>query len=268
MPIIPIDDLNDPRIRVYRDVQGGMKRRTSNGFIVESRIAVERALRSPYELVSILSDDRAINDLANDSVDDTDVFVVPRDVIDQVVGFEFHRGMLAYVRRRPNPTLDEIATDEVSSTLVLCPQIADPTNLAGIIRNCAAFGVNGLLLGPTCADPFSRRVARVSMGNVFRLPIRIATDFAQDIVDLRERKQFELVATVLNSEAEHLSDAKRSSRIALLFGNEGPGLSEQWIATCDRRVTLPMQRDADSLNVATASGIFLYHFTVVCKDDE
>ena len=47
--------------------------------------------------------------------------------------------------------------------MVVCPRVVDPTNLGGIIRNCCAFGATGLLLGPGCADPFSRRVVRVSM---------------------------------------------------------------------------------------------------------
>lgn len=153
-----------------------------------------------------------------------------------------------------------------SATLVVCPQIADPTNLAGIIRNCAAFGADALILGPACADPFSRRVARVSMGNVFRLPIRVATDLPSDLIELRERWAVELIATVLDASAEQLSRSKRTSHVALLFGSEGPGLGQQWVQLCDRRVTLPMQREADSLNVATASGIFLYHFTVACED--
>lgn len=264
MPVIPIDDLDDPRIGVYRNLQGARKSPSLEGFIVESRIAVERALRSPFHLVSILTDDRAVADLPPERVDNTKVYVVSRDLIDRVVGFEFHRGMLAFVRRRPNPPLEQIMADASSTTLVICPQIADPTNLAGIIRNCTAFGVDALILGPACADAFSRRVARVSMGNVFRLPIRVASDLERELVELRERWEVELIATVTDSDAEHLTRSDRAKRVGLLFGNEGPGLGEHWIQRCNRRVTVPMKRDADSLNVATASGIFLYHFTVVC----
>jgi tRNA G18 (ribose-2'-O)-methylase SpoU len=266
MSIIPIHDLDDPRIRIYRNIQEAMTTSPSQGFIVESRIAVERALHSPFPLVSILSDDRAIDDLPVNSIENTDVYVVRRELIDDVVGFEFHRGMLAHVLPRPNPPLEQLVANSSSATLVVCPQIADPTNLAGIIRNCAAFGTQGLILGANCANPFSRRVARVSMGNLFRLPIRIAADLKQDLIALRGRWGVELIATVLDSTAEHLAQSNRPARMGLLLGSEGPGLSRPWIQLCDRRVTLPMKRDADSLNVATASGIFLYHFTVACQE--
>jgi tRNA G18 (ribose-2'-O)-methylase SpoU len=58
-----------------------------------------------------------------------------------------------------------------------------------------------------------------------------------------------------------LSKATRSPRFGLLFGNEAAGLSSDWIAACDERVTIPMSTEADSLNVAVAAGIFLHRFT-------
>jgi tRNA G18 (ribose-2'-O)-methylase SpoU len=57
-----------------------------------------------------------------------------------------------------------------------------------------------------------------------------------------------------------LQEAQRHERMALLFGSEGRGLQPEWVALCDRRITLPMHPGTDSLNVAVASGIFLYHF--------
>jgi len=75
----------------------------------------------------------------------------------------------------------------------------------------------------------------------------------------------ELVATVLDATAEPLETARRTPRMVLLIGNEGHGLSADWIAACDRRVTLPMQHGTDSLNASAASAVFLYHFTRVAK---
>jgi tRNA G18 (ribose-2'-O)-methylase SpoU len=70
-----------------------------------------------------------------------------------------------------------------------------------------------------------------------------------------------LAATVLDKDAQPLEDARRPARFGLLLGSEAQGLNQEWIAACDRRVTIPMQRGADSLNVATAASVFLYHFT-------
>ena len=71
----------------------------------------------------------------------------------------------------------------------------------------------------------------------------------------------ELAATVLADDAEPLNGAARARRFGILFGNEAQGLDERVIAACDRKVTIPMKLGTDSLNVAVAAGIFLYHFT-------
>ena len=75
----------------------------------------------------------------------------------------------------------------------------------------------------------------------------------------------ELVGAVLDPSAQPLPEACRAGRLALLFGNEADGLRPDLLALCSRRVTIPMQPPVDSLNVAVAAGVFLHHFTRVCK---
>ena len=81
-----------------------------------------------------------------------------------------------------------------------------------------------------------------------------------DLKSLQSRG-VELIATVLDESAEPLGDVTPPARTAMLFGNEAQGLSPGHIALCDRRVTIPMKLGTDSLNVAVAAGVFLYHFT-------
>ena len=70
-----------------------------------------------------------------------------------------------------------------------------------------------------------------------------------------------MVATVLDERAERLSQVERMSRVGLVIGNEGFGLSEETVRICQRKVTIPIQSGVDSLNVAVASGVCLYHFS-------
>ena len=83
----------------------------------------------------------------------------------------------------------------------------------------------------------------------------------RDLKRLRDEWGVELAATVLDDAAEPLSHAGRAGRFGLLFGNEAQGLDGEHVAVCQRRVTIPMKLGTDSLNVAVAAGIFLYHFT-------
>ncbi len=103
------------------------------------------------------------------------------------------------------------------------------------------------------------------MGTVFHLPIVRSLDLVGDVALLKQRCGVELIATVLSDQAEALSGAKRTRRVGLCFGGEAHGLSGPLIDQCDRRVTIPMQNGTDSLNVAVAAGIVMYHF---CQNAE
>jgi len=74
-----------------------------------------------------------------------------------------------------------------------------------------------------------------------------------------------LIATVLHDQAQPLADSTRTKRIAMLLGGEADGLDEQWIELCDQKIRIPMQLQTDSLNVATAAAIFLYHFKSIAR---
>ncbi len=144
---------------------------------------------------------------------------------------------------------------------MVLPEITNSENMGSLIRISSAFGADAIILGPRCCDPFYRMSIRVSMGTVFSVPIVRSEDLLGDLASLQREHAFELTATVLDQDADPLDQANRKDRLAILFGNEANGLSVEVVTACDRRVTLPMKRGTDSLNVAIAAGIFLYHFT-------
>ena len=168
--------------------------------------------------------------------------------------------------RPQNTELNEVfRLDKQQVTLVVASGVQDLENLGSIVRSCAAFGVDALILGRGCADPYSRRALRVSVGTAFQLPILQTNDLISVLRELKTDWNVHVAATVLDGDAERLDEATRPARFALLFGSEGFGLDENLIAECDRRITLPMGLGVDSLNVAVAAGVFLYHFTRGCR---
>jgi tRNA G18 (ribose-2'-O)-methylase SpoU len=180
-----------------------------------------------------------------------------------ILGLKFHSGVLACARRKPATaqTLDNIVPkDRPRLTLVVCPDISNVENIGSLIRIAAGFGADAMILGERCHDPFWRQSVRVSMGTIFKLPLLQTDDLARDLRRLRGEWGVEMVATVLDPAAEPLEHAKRGEKLGILFGGEAQGLERQWIEACDRRVTIPMHHGTDSLNVAVAAGVFLYHF--------
>ena len=269
MPFISLTDLNDPRLDPYRNLKLTNQTRTTGHLIAEGHRVVRRLGVSDFAVESIVVSERRKHTIDDIDSDRYQIFVIPEEVGTQLVGFEFHAGVLAAGKRRESPSISEWlprnATE--SELVVVCPRITDPDNLGTLMRLCVGFGVRALLLGPGSTDPYSRRVLRVSMGHAFFLPIIQTDDLAPHLIALRERHGFRFLATVLDETATPLDQfpfGGASDRVAtpmgLFLGNEADGLDPEWVDFCHDRVTIPMGPQADSLNVSVAAGIFLHWF--------
>ncbi len=174
MPDIPITSLDDPRLALYRDVKTKRAEAREGRFIAEGHRVVERLLSSRYSVESILATDRRRHLLDCVDLRGAPVLLLPEDLASELIGYQFHGGIMACGTRRPGPAIGDLfpaATADSAELVVVCPRITDPDNLGGLMRLCRAFGAAALVVGPPSVDPFSRRVLRVSMGNAFHLPI-------------------------------------------------------------------------------------------------
>ncbi len=115
--------------------------------------------------------------------------------------------------------------------------------------------MDAVLLSPTCCDPLYRRAVRVSMGEVFALPYAYLPEFPQGIAEVRAAG-FRVLAMSPGADLE-LGDVRldRADKAALLFGAEGPGLTDEAMAASDDRVAIPMAGGVDSLNIAAAAAV-------------
>src|SRR5258706_7687900 len=264
MPVIPIHSLDDPRLAAYRNLKERDLARDGDRFIAEGENLVKRLLASQMRTESVLLADRRVAEIAPLVPPHIPVYSAPVEVVNQVLGFKFHAGVMSVGIRGRSPTIDDVmarAGGGDRATLLICPEIEKTDNLGAIIRIAAAFGVDAMILGERCCDPFFRQSVRVSMGAAFVLPIVRTDDLARDLRRLRLEFGVELIGSVLAENAERLEDMKRPARMGLLLGNEAQGLGAGLEGLCDRRVTIPMKLGTNSLNVAVAAGVFLYHFT-------
>jgi tRNA G18 (ribose-2'-O)-methylase SpoU len=250
MPRIAIDDLDDPRLAVYRHLKATNETRGLDLFVVEGLRLVERLAVSRFPLVSALTTDLWEPRVAPRVPVDVPLFVVPQASLSGLVGYHFHQGALGCGRRVEWPSVDELARDAgPRATMVVAPRVDNPENLGALIRLADVFGAAAVVAGPGCPDPLSRRVLRVSMGTALRVPTRIEVGIEG------------WVETVTDADAVPLHDFDRPDRLAVLFGCEGTGLPPVWVGRCDHRLTIPMREGAESLNLAVAAGIVLYRLT-------
>jgi tRNA G18 (ribose-2'-O)-methylase SpoU len=260
MPLEFVASMADPRLAPYRDLRNANPTSMSGRFIAEGATLVERLLASRFPVESVLAEERFLQGLRLAELA-APVYVVPAGELSGIIGFKFHRGVIACGRRLPCPALAEIlppSSGAQPGLLLVAIDVHDPENVGALIRNGRALGVGAVLLNARCADPFSRRVLRTSMGTVLSLPIRVTSRIEEELRELRERYGVALVGTVLDSDAAPLEQYEFRGAQALLFGSEGSGLPAEVLALCDHRLTIPMQPGVDSLNVAAAAGIILY----------
>jgi len=272
LDVRPVLDLHDPELEVYRHLKDRHLKCREGLFVAEGLEVVRRLLHSRLTVHSLLVTPRKLERLAGDIQPGVPVYVADLDRMQEVAGFAIHRGAVACGHRPAPATLADAMTAAERTRLVLVLEnICDAQNVGVVLRNAAAFGV-GLVVLSGCCDPFYRRAIRVSMGNVFRIPLYVTERLIEDLEALRRHLGYELIAATTTGEPVRRTDPDQCTtgnptqpdapieprRIALLFGSEGDGLSSRVLDTCDRRMAIPMAAGCDSLNVAVASGILLY----------
>jgi tRNA G18 (ribose-2'-O)-methylase SpoU len=185
------------------------------------------------------------------------VYVVSPEVMNATAGFNVHRGALASADRLPLADLDDVLS--TATRLLILEGSNDHQNLGVISRSARALGIDALLLDPTCADPFYRRSVRVSMGELLHLPV-VRCSAWPDAIAVVRAAGFEVWALTPSADATDLRDLQRlvlPTKIALLAGAEGPGLSMPALSAATRRVRIAMHNTVDSLNVGHATAIAL-----------
>lgn len=253
-----IVDVNDSRLADYRELKDAAARRRIEGdelFVAEGPVAIERLLASGHRVRSVLVSDAKWERLSGLLQGlDAPVYVVDVALLHDIVGFDLHRGAIAAADRRPRHELVDML-DRARSVAVL-EGLNDPENLGAIARSARALGIDGLVLDPTCIDPYTRRTVRVSMGEILFLPwCRVDADSWPERTFERLRSAgYETWSLTPAGDAD-IWQLEVPTRIALVLGAEGPGLSRRALAAADRRVRLPIHPDVDSLNVGAAAAV-------------
>lgn len=255
---IRVDDLNDHRLLPYQNLRNRNPIRGSGHFIVESQLLVQRLVDSDYEIESILIDHEKMID---ESWLQRGLPIYLVNDVSSLIGFNFHRGALACGLRRSLQSAQEaFAQTQKESRAwnsVYLYQVQDPENMGSIFRTCAALGINNVIIGPSCVDPYARRVVRVSMGNSLKLNILEDAD-PKAFLEALKANAIATIASTLSGDAVSLRSWQPPKQWTLFLGNEAHGLPDELAMACSTRLTIPMSNAVDSLNVSNAASIFLY----------
>ena len=173
---------------------------------------------------------------------------VPADVMQSISPMETPQGALFLCR------LPEKKEFEPFPGMLLLDGIQDPGNLGTILRTADALDVKVALL-EGCADPYSHKVVRSSMGAVFRVPV-VQVKW-EDAFQALRREQISVAVTALSSRAQDLRSAQLK-KAAVVIGSEGQGVRKAVLDSADMELIIPMNSHCESLNAAIAAAIVMW----------
>lgn len=261
-----LSDHSDPRLDDIRNLNHSDLRPdlpSGKGLVVaEGPLVISRLLQSRFPVRMIVGFGTRLRSFLEECGDPgVPVYEVTRETLAEVAGFDMHRGLVATADRAASLSVEEVIHN--ANTVAILEGVGNHENIGALFRNAAGMGVDAILFGAGCADPLYRRVVRVSMGHVLRLPFAHlggTTTTWQRNLELLKQRGFHLVSLTPNTTTtlpEALAPVSNKP-LGLLLGAEGPGLTEHAMRATDIRASIPMSEGADSLNLATAAAIAFY----------
>lgn len=248
--------LQNPMVKAAAELKQKKYRQQQGLFLAEGLRTVEEAVR--YGAVqsifyTAIEDDRTRAVLEEAAAKQIKLVCVSDKVLKKIADTETPQGIIAVCERRSKRLDDFLASGKM---LLVLDRVTDPGNIGTMLRTADAAGVGGLLLLQGCADIYAPKTVRASMGSLFHLPV--LSGLSEELLVQAARKAgYELLVTCLDG-AENLYKADLQGRLAFVMGNEANGVSDALLAAADKRVFIPMQGRAESLNVAMAAGIVMF----------
>jgi tRNA G18 (ribose-2'-O)-methylase SpoU len=259
-----VQSLDAPELALYRTLKRVEEHERAGGRVAANHKVIKRLLASRYTVVSALLTPAWLEKLEAQlraRPEAINVYLAEPPLLETITGYKMHQGALAVAKIPPLPDLETRLKNSPRPLLLAAVDgLASAENLGAVVRNCAAFGAHCLIVGETCGSPFQRRAVAGSMGTIFEQPVVRVDHLVETLAALRARG-VRCFAAHPRADAKKLAAADLRGDCCLLFGAEGPGLTAAALAACDDMVEIPMPSHMNSLNVAVATGIFLYEAT-------
>lgn len=230
-------------IRALRD--RGSARRKEGLFIAEGERLVAEI--PPEDIDSVYASESYMLSHPDADIDQ----ILPDDAYKKLSDTVHPQGILAVVRIRVHDP-DDLPDGDL---YMILESIQDPGNLGTIIRTAEAAGVTAVIMNKGCADVYSPKTVRSTMGSLFRVPF-IYTEDIKEAVEIVRQKGATVYAADLGGKP--VSDADLTEKRAFIIGNEGNGITEEALELADEKICIPMKGKVESLNAAVSAAILMY----------
>ena len=227
-----------------------------NEILLETPNLIEDAIRSGVTVTTVLTRAEAspgVRELMKTIPASTNSYEIEPKLFPELSSTETNPGIVALAKAPAWHEQDLFAENQ--TLIIVIAGIQDPGNLGTILRAAEAFGASGVLATKGTVSPYNAKAIRAAAGTLFRLPM-LSNLSARQILLLLRREKFTLLASVARG-GTSLAEIDLAKPVALAVGSEGAGLPRE-LEQAGWRVSIPMTRHIESLNVATAASILLY----------
>ncbi len=247
-----IDSVKNQKIKNVKKLHTRKGREKFGSFIIEGAHLVEEAIKSGVVINEIFVEENVELNSKLESCE-APIYIVNDKVMKEISETETPQGLVAVCELLGRKPL-QLRTN---GKYILLDKVQDPGNLGTIIRTADSAGCDGIILGNGTVDVYNGKVLRATQGSVFHLPV-VRGDL-EEWIDQLKKEGISVYGTALNDQAVSYKEVEPQDGFALVMGNEGSGLDPAILSKTSANLYIPIYGKAESLNVAVATGILLYH---------
>ncbi|CAH0346275.1 RNA methyltransferase [Bacillus sp. CECT 9360] len=245
-----IESAKNPKVKQWKKLLTKKERDKAGRFLVEGFHLVEEALNEGNLVLEVIvSEDAELP--VHFKLEGIEVINAANDVLKAISDTETPQGIAAVCEQR-NVTFEDINPEKV----LIIDAVQDPGNIGTMIRTADAAGIDAVILGEGCADPYNPKVIRSTQGSLFHIPVIKGN--LDDMIDQLKNRDIPVYGTALENSVP-FENVKKAQSYALLVGNEGQGVNIDLLTKTTQNLYIPIYGKSESLNVAIAAGILLYH---------
>ena len=260
-----IEDITSPqnsKVKLAASLKQKKYRDEYGLFLAEGLRLCEEAMKSDYQLEFCICNKEEMNYERMQALKERlqqkncPIYQVNKQLYDKISDTKEPQGILLVIRKK-NFCFENLIEKAKKPSIIVLDGIQDPGNLGTIIRTADAAGCSGIIIMKNTVDLFSAKAIRATMGSVFHLPIVLGVE-PEKLAMFTAKNDIKLFITALDAKAKSYFEVDYTQGTAIVFGNEGNGVSDELLTKSDEKLFIPMIGDAESLNVSMAASVVMY----------
>lgn len=257
--MIKITDIKDSQVSEFISLKQSLL--DEKYVVVESKNVFRKLFNKNIKIHKVFSTEENI-EFINEHCENIDfpIYTASNEIMKKIVGHKIHQGIMAVIDR-PN----FISFEEICGNVVVLNGLTSPENVGSIVRSCAAFKIDTIIIDEKTCSPFIRRCIRVSTGNIFNINVYKSTNLKKDLVNL-QNLGYSIFTTANSPQAVSLQEFSFPKQAVIVIGSEGFGADKEILELSNNILKIDIDEEVTSLNAAIAASIVLYQLkTVVIK---